>query len=126
MDQIVSIVTDIVNQLTGAPSGVLVVVGTIAVGYMLKLVKRFPNDLIPVATFVVSVAGMIFIGETGLVDGKNVRHPEVRLGFTGVATWLIAWLIHAQVLSRLEDKLGLFSKPAQPESPANSGSPDPK
>lgn len=91
---------DLIKQITNIETGALLVISVIATGYMLKAVPKFPNQFIPIATFIVAVAGNILLGDVE-VDSKH-RNPYIRLALVGVIFWAIGWLLHNQGLSRLE------------------------
>lgn len=94
-------INDLIKQIAQIDTGALLVVSVIATGYLLKAMAWFPNQLIPVATFLVAVGGNMLLGEIGEV-GPASRNPHVRLALVGVIFWAVGWLLHNQGLSRLE------------------------
>lgn len=92
---------DLIKQISQINTGALVVFSVIAAGYLLKALPFFPNNFIPIATFVVAVASNILLGDLGEVSPSS-RNPHVRLALVGVVFWAIGWLLHNQGLSRLE------------------------
>lgn len=94
-------INDLIKQITQIDTGALLVVSVIATGYLLKAITWFPNQLIPVATFIVAVGGNMLLGEISAVSPAS-RNPQVRLALVGVIFWGIGWLLHNQGLSRLE------------------------
>lgn len=92
---------DLIKQITNIETGALLVIAVIAAGYLLKAMPWFPNQFIPIATFIVAVAGNMLLGEIGEVSPAS-RNPHVRLALVGMIFWGIGWLLHNQGLSRLE------------------------
>jgi hypothetical protein len=79
----------------------MVVLGVLALGYVIKSVPQIPNGLIPLCTLTAAVTLNILLGDVSAVDYK-ARNPEVRLGMIGLIYWGIGWLLHNQGLRRLE------------------------
>jgi 4-hydroxybenzoate polyprenyltransferase len=92
---------DLIKQITNIETGALLVIAVIAAGYLLKAMTWFPNQFIPIATFIVAVAGNMLLGEIGEVSPAS-RNPHVRLALVGMVFWAVGWLLHNQGLSRLE------------------------
>ena len=116
------ILNDILHQIGHQPTGALVIICVIVVGYVIKALPKFPCGLIPIVTLAVAVAMTILVAEQGEVDYKCIR-PQVRLGMVGVVYWAIGWLLHNQGLSRLEKYLPapiralIGSEETKPEPP---------
>jgi predicted tellurium resistance membrane protein TerC len=114
---------DLIKQIANIETGALLVLVVIGTGYLLKAIPMFPNQLIPVATFIVAVAGNVLLGEVP-ADAVH-RNPHVRLALVGVIFWAVGWLLHNQGLSRLEKFLpepirkliGVESTPNNPPQP---------
>lgn len=107
------------EQLMGAPAGVLVLLACIAVGYTLKLIKRFPNDGIPLA---VVLCGMIFFAliapEREFTD--SLRIWIARNLILGMIIGFASWLLHNKVLWMIEEKIPWLKgadKPEEQEKP---------
>ena len=94
----------VLDKIQGASSTLLVVGVCIIVGYCLKLIKKFPNDAIPVVVIISGAALMMF-----LADGRPTTMPkriwEVRNLCIGVIYGFIAWGIHYWGLSYAEQWL---------------------
>ena len=102
MTELIDKAIGVLNQLYGLPAFALVFCSCIVVGYILRFVKRFPNDGIPVA--VVLWGGIIM---TLVADTRATSMPArvwvVRNILVGMIFGLVAWLTHKVALSRLED-----------------------
>ncbi len=106
MDQTVQTLIDYLNKLYGLPAVVLVAMSCIVVGYMLKFVKKFPNDSIPIA---VLTWGAMFLPLLSDYQPGHMRIQIIRNVFVGFIAAFGAWLVHDKILKRLEDKLGWFA-----------------
>lgn len=106
--QTINTALDWIKQLEALPAGALTVLVCIALGYILKFVPEFPNARIPLVAL---VFGGLYYSLTvpyspanplALAEGTPV---EIRVRNFGIGLILgaAAWLIHAQVLKRLED-----------------------
>lgn len=104
----------------GAPVGVLIFMACIVLGYVLKIIKLFPNEKIPAAVVIFAVVLFMFAAP----EKKDLvlRIWLVKNFCIGMAIGLLAWLAHNQVLKRIEEKMGWFdSKDVSPDSkPQNS------
>ena len=98
--------SQILNQLYGLPAGLLIVALCIAVGYVLKLIPRFPNGAIPLVVILVAPVLLPVIAD--YQNDVPWRVWFVRNIVVGLIIGVVAWTIHNQVLSKLEEKLGLF------------------
>lgn len=102
---------NLLSKLDGAPAAVLVLLGCITIGYILKCWKSFSNQLIPP---VVILLGAIFYPV--IADSNNdipLRVWIIRNVFIGLIIGLASWLLHNKILSKLEDRLGLFAEQKQ-------------
>jgi hypothetical protein len=98
---------DKIDQLYGAPGWALTVLACIVIGYVLKGVKCFPNGVIPVfVIFAGCILGVFFAG----VEPAKYNHLEwlVRNGVIGIILGFIAWVLHAQLIKRVEEKIPLL------------------
>lgn len=94
------------NQLYGLPAGLLVLVSCIVVGYVLRLVKRFPNDGIPV---VVILWGGAFLPLLADIESEMPwRVWFVKNLLVGLTIGLAAWLLHNKVISKIEDRFAML------------------
>jgi len=101
------------EKLIGAPSGVLVFLLCIAVGYSWKAIRVLPNRFIPVLVmFAGAVAFPLLNWQHGDGHQSFVRHSAL-----GFIIGFVAWLAHNQVIKRIEEKLGLFENGDAPPTP---------
>lgn len=96
------------DKLMGLPSGVLVFLGCIAVGYLLRSIKRFPNDGIPLT--VVLIGCILFMLVAPDQIGVTRRIWLTKNFLFGLIIGLSSWMIHKIVLSKVEDRLELIGK----------------
>ena len=97
-------VTQFLNNLYGAPAGVLVILICIIAGYALKKVKSFPNDAIPIVVILIGAAIYPLIA-----DDRNditLRVWIVRNLGIGLILGFAAWVIHNKVIKLITDKFG--------------------
>lgn len=91
------------QKLEGLPAIGLVLLTCIVVGYVLRFVKAFPNNGIPVA--VILWGGLLY----PLLADDTVKLPLriwlVRNVALGLITGFVAWIVHRFVLKPFEPKL---------------------
>lgn len=104
------------DQLMGAPVGVLIFIACIVLGYVLKIMEFFPNKRIPAAVVVFAV--VLFMCAAPERKELAMRIWLVKNFCIGMAIGLLAWLAHAQVLKRIEEKMGWFD-----DKPPTDGKP---
>lgn len=95
-------------QLETAPAGLLTFIVCIALGYILKFVPEFPNQRIPLLNLIFgSVFYMLLAPYTPanplIVDSGIPISARVRAFGIGLVLSAAAWLVHAQILKRIED-----------------------
>lgn len=106
--QTINTALDWIKQLENLPPGAETVVVCIALGYVLKFVPEFPNARIPLVNLIFgglyycltvpySPANPLVVAE-GMPLGARVRNFGI-----GLVLGAAAWLIHAQLLKRIED-----------------------
>lgn len=111
LETLLTQVTGMLQKLDGLPATGLTILSCIVIGYVLRFIKKFPNDGIPVV--VILWAGVFY---PMIADDNNditLRVWLVRNALIGLVIGFVAWIIHKQVLSRLEDKFGLFQGPVK-------------
>lgn len=99
---------DWLTKLETLPAGLLTIVACIALGYILKLVPEIPNKRIPLANFVFgSLLYMLITPYTAanplIVEEGVPIVARLRALAIGMVLSAVAWLIHAQVLKRVEN-----------------------
>ncbi len=92
------------DKLAGLPSGVLVFLMAIGLGYTLKAIKNFPNNGIPLV--VVCAATAIFMVGAPYTGTLPFRMLLVRNFCMGVVIGVASWLFHKILLKRLEKRFG--------------------
>lgn len=100
------------DELAGAPSGVLLALFAIALGYILKTIPAFNNKYIPLVVVAVCTFGFMLIApEPGEIKW---RIWIVRNFIIGFIIGFVAWTFHAQILRRWVDPIFYKDKP-EPE-----------
>lgn len=95
-----NLIQDIATQLISLSPELLVIVALNALGYACG--KLIPGKYIPLCV-VLSGAGIYpMVAKVGEVD-PTVRNPIVTLILRGVLLGLLAWLVHAKFLSKIEE-----------------------
>ena len=92
------------NKLEGLPAVALVMGSCIVLGYVLRFIKRFPNDGIPVAVILWGAVAMSLVADAR-TSSMTLRVWIARNVFVGMILGLLAWLLHKTLISRLEDWL---------------------
>lgn len=93
------------NKLNGAPAVALVFLSCIVLGYILRFIKRFPNDGIPVAVVLWGGIVMSIIADTR-PSNQSLRVWIVRNVLVGMGIGFFAWLAHKLLISKIEDWIG--------------------
>lgn len=117
----------ILQRLDGAPAIALIFVSCLVLGYVLKGVRQFPNSAIPTAVILWGAIVNPVIADA--MNDTPLRIWMIRNVLVGAITGFAAWMAHMSILSRIEDKLGLFTKPKPTttnETPTNPVGPDPR
>jgi hypothetical protein len=92
------------NKLEGLPAAALVMGSCIVLGYVLRFIKAFPNDGIPVAVILWGSVAMSLVADAR-ASSMTLRMWIVRNVLVGSVIGLLAWLLHKTLISRLEDWL---------------------
>ena len=117
MNEAIKWLVDLNNQLYGAPSGVLVAIFAVALGYMLKSLPKFNNSYIPAVVVCVCTLAFMLIAPARLPD-SSLRVWLFRNFIIGFVIGFAAWQFHNQVLRRFIDpKLWPEETPPPPPSP---------
>lgn len=90
------------NKLYGLPAAALVLLSCVAVGYVLRFIKRFPNDGIPVAVILWGAVAMSLVADSRAAN-MSLRVWIVRNVLVGLGIGFGAWVTHKMVLSKIED-----------------------
>lgn len=123
IENILDYISTAANKLDGVPSGVLVILACIVAGYILKTIKKFPNDAIP--WFVTILGGILNIFLADINSDLPVRTWIVRFFAIGLVKGFAAFIIHNRLLKPLEEKWGLFQGNPDPNVPTPPTTPTP-
>lgn len=105
------------EQLWGAPSGVLVVLFAVALGYLLKTLPGVNNRYIPLTVVAFCTVAFMLVAPPRAAD-MVVRIYLVRNFLIGFILGFLAWAFHAQILKRWVDpKIFKPSDNNQPQPP---------
>lgn len=91
------------QKFEGAPAGLLTLAVCIVVGYVLRSIKRFPNDAIPIVAILVGGVFYPLIADDN--NDWTLRVWIVRNAGIGLVYGLVAWGGHKFILKRIEDKI---------------------
>lgn len=132
-----------IAKLESLPAGLLTIIACIALGYILKLVPEVPNKRIPLVNFIFGSLLYMFLAPYPAINPLIVSDhvpvtARLRAFVVGLILSAVAWIIHAQVLKRVEDSdllariapglSGLFKStkdtpPAEPTPPTPPNQP---
>jgi hypothetical protein len=135
MNDMTEMLDSLILQVTTLKGPSAVVVFIIMLGYALKMVPKFPNKYIPLASFVIGpVLTLILVGPPGTGTlSPNLFWPDlaahVSCLVTGFLLSCVAWIMHAKFLRKMIDdkvpelnpkpeKPNEVSVPAAPAAPA--------
>ncbi len=90
------------EQLVGAPVGVLIFLGVIVCGYVLRVLACFPNRFIPAAVILLSAIFFMLLAPRGELA---LRIWLGRNFLIGITIGFVAWKTHRNGLSKIEDKI---------------------
>lgn len=101
-------ITDALQSLEGAPAISMVLIACLAFGYLLKVIPSFPNKAIPMAAILFGALLYPIIADAN--NEIPLRVWLVRNTLIGLVIGVVAWTTHRLILSKLEEKFGLFTK----------------
>lgn len=113
------------DKIQGLSAVALVFLSCIVVGYILRFIKSFPNEAIPVVVILWGAIIMLFIADPR-ASTMPARIWTARNICVGLAIGMVSWLSHKLILSRVEDfvaskfNLGntdFFNKPPGGQTP---------
>ncbi len=90
------------DKVQGLSAVALVFLSCIVVGYILRFIKAFPNDGIPVVVILWGAVAMLFIADPR-VSTMEARIWTSRNLFVGLIIGAVAWFTHKILISRLEN-----------------------
>lgn len=113
------------DKIQGLSAVALVFFSCIVIGYVLRFVKAFPNNAIPVVVILWGALAMLFIADPRATT-MAARIWTARNVFVGLIIGFVAWITHKIILSRIEDVIAskfnlgdtqFFSKSDVPDAP---------
>lgn len=106
----IEFIKDAVEQIGHLPSTLLLMLVIIVIGYMLRLIKKFPNDAIPFVCVLLGAVGNLFMRDRSDAI-STVAYPKINLLAIGIIIGFLAWVLHRFAIQKLEDwlktKLGI-------------------
>lgn len=95
--------SDLLNVLIGSTPEMLLIVGLICLGYVVKLIAAVPNKYIPRINLIVAMIVYPLISKPG--DQPNwIRFPVAAMLLKAMILFAVAWVIHRAVLKKFIDK----------------------
>lgn len=88
------------DYLMQAPAAALVFVMCILLGYFLKMIPKFPNNLIPLTIHIAGPVGFLLMEVS---KPTQVNHPEIMRLIIGLALASASWITHKLVLRKWID-----------------------
>lgn len=95
-------VLSLLDKVQGLSAVALVCFSCVVVGYVLRFIKQFPNDGIPVAVVLWGMVAMLVIADPHPA-AMPMRIWTARNLMVGAIVGFIAWMLHKIVLSKIED-----------------------
>jgi len=95
---------NLLDKIQGWPIAALTFSVCIAVGYVLKLIPKFPNDGIPLAVVLFGVLVYMMLVDPH-PNEMTLRQWSTRNSCVGFLLGVLAWGAHKLIISRLEDLL---------------------
>src|SRR5262249_39399457 len=89
------------DKIQGLPAAALVCFGCIVFGYILRFIKPFPNQGIPVAVILTGAVGMLLLADPR-ASSMPARIWTMRNLLVGLIIGFVAWMLHKFVLTRVE------------------------
>jgi hypothetical protein len=101
MNDFFSFLEELVGRILKLDPANLIIVGGIALGYVLRIIKKFPNDYIPLTCFLFTFFLYPLIS---FVPLQPVRKYAID-GTLAIIFWLSGWIAHRMILRPIEKKL---------------------
>jgi len=113
------------DKIQGLSAGALVLLSCVVLGYVLRFIKKFPNDGIPVVVILWGAVAMLMLADPRATS-MPARVWTLRNLIIGLVIGLLAWFIHNFALKKLEDFIAskfpdrssdttFFNKPNPPD-----------
>lgn len=108
----------VLDKIQGLPAVALVCASCIVVGYVLRFIKAFPNNAIPVVVILWGAVAMMLLADPRATN-MPLRIWAMRNLLVGLAIGFLAWMLHYWVLSWIEDYIAKkFPKTPPPADPS--------
>lgn len=104
IDKYLTQISDLLGRLYSLPCYVLVFLSCIAVGYAMRLWKKFPNEAIPIVAILWGAAFLPLVADPAN-DSLPWRIWFVKNFLIGLIIGVIAWVFHNKILSKVEGKI---------------------
>ncbi len=109
LDQWLEQLVALFDKLYHLPAYALIFVFCIALGYGLRALPKVPNAVIPWVVVLIAPLANLCTAEF-FEDQTPLRIWFAKQTVIGLIVGVAAWGFHNKILSRLEEKLGLFGK----------------
>ena len=90
------------DKIQGLSAVALVMLACLAVGYIFRFIKSFPNNAIPIVVVLFGSVAMMLMA-TGRETTMPMHVWVVRNFVVGLIIGALSWLVHFLALSRLEN-----------------------
>ena len=97
----------VLDTLYGLPGNALVALTCIVLGYVLRLVRKFPNEGIPLACILWGMVCNPLVADPASA-GQSIRIWIVRNILVGAIVGAVSWLSHKLILSKLESRIPIL------------------
>lgn len=98
-------VLSILDRIQGLPAAALVLFGCIVIGYVLRFIKAFPNNAIPVVVILSGSVLMLILADPR-ATAMPARIWTMRNLLVGLIIGFAAWMLHYYALAKIEDWIG--------------------
>src|SRR3990167_1605090 len=95
---------DILKSIGTLGQEMLMALGCIAIGYVVRMLPGIPNKAIPYICIFAPLFIYPFLTNPGRVS-PDVQNPIVRIELTALLIGVLAWILHDKVIAHVEDKL---------------------
>ena len=113
----VAYLNDAGDQISSLGPEALVVAACLVVGYVLRTIRKIPNEVIPPSVIIIGTAVYPFLADTA--QGRNADFKNAIVGMT---LGFLSWTFHNKILKRVEDKIPFLKElleggddPAKPQ-----------
>lgn len=104
MSDSLKVFTDAWGLLKTSPNWLVIALGVLFFGLLLKSVKPFPNRFIPLVTLPIGTAAYVLTADPSEITYTN-PHPQLMLCFYGFILNFVVWMAHKYIFKRFEKYL---------------------